>query len=1578
MADLKELLTALIKGQGSFEQANTAVVKLLARSPERGPRIAKLLKAARDAGLPHPMYVSLSGNITAASARNDADKTLLASEKDTTALDARTQDKSSAAGPSEQPTAMETSAEDATEARATAGDDATLVVGAGDDATLVVGADEDATMIDAAGDPDKTLITDGDNDFDIFSDEAMAAAESATAAQTGTSPPTAVSQSGGSAGVDREFREGDLLRNRFELISKLGEGGMGAVWKGKDRLKEEARDRNPYVAIKLLQGDFKEHPEAFIALQRETAKQQRLAHPNIATVFDFDRDDATNTVFMTMEVMEGQPMDSYVRKLPAGGLSEEEAMPLIEQLCEGLSYAHQAGLVHSDLKPGNCFYVRGEIVKLLDFGIARASKTKTDAEGEATLFDPGQLGALTPTYATIEMFEGIDPDPRDDIYALAIMAYQFLTGKHPYGKKSAPKAKELGLKVEPIAKLNKRQNKGFERGLAFLREDRTLSVEEFLEQIKKRKSRAPLYAGIAAAVAIVIGALSYNPIDNLVREGIRGRIIAVIEQPGLQNIRQGLEQATALDDPEQLGLILNDDRTKNAIVSYLVAGGEQTINETLEFMQQYDETWQREVKDIPAVKDAIFGLYEAQIDEAFNVKQSRYVFTTASEIVARLDKIYPDSARVLQIKNGLNREKTEELAGLNDKYTRYLDEGRLLPVENEEDIGDVIAIVNQVDPENPLIKDDRLRFRFGELTEQAIQENEFGRADNLLKASVVYAPKDAKLNDLRFQVQSELQRIANAKRVEEIEQRLGPQFAALKSLADFQRVRDDLVVLADLSPNSKLLKQAQGRLKQAFSAQLNRGISNKTWPENERLLVDFSKLFDIPYLTEQRQMLSNAEQKSGFALKMTPERRTAVDGRVKTIDQLLASPEFSSDWEIKLKIPYKELIALLPLGDPIAEKVRNNTARLYLEKAKTALDSERFVEATAFVDQGRVFYPGLKNFTEFQQAIASAEEEWRIRREAERRLARIEAFKNQFKAATERNDVRDANDKLASIRAEGVAGDDPFLATEAPQMLAGAYLRLAQSRAEGEKPDFEQALALAKQGLKLAPDSKPLQEAANTYEIEVKKRQLEIALRKRFDNARAIDVAATKKDMAKLKADLPNRYASLEKDFADLRGNRIRELANAQPPKISEVTIRVKEYNAIFPKAAPKVYADATSAVEKWLKSVKIASAKDLNALSKPLSDFKALSSKRYAPLSKGMGDAVATKVRALEKTNKSAAAGLLSTAKSVFPGHQKIASIAPIVVPDKNIEQAKKDFSGRLLLAALKNLATAKKRVPDHPDLAPLDEQVSAAKSESDTKYAAYAERAKKPATKTQQREIEKLRAAALGTCKDCRQYAAIKMVEPRRGACLETLAGLGKKPGGACWDMLGKRTKGPEMVVVPSGGGGKPFAIGKYEISGKDYNAFCKATGTCKRLPRSKAKLPLTGISVQQAETYAKWVSQEASKTEKSTVVYRLPTEAEWEHAAKAGGAQPEKKYNCRVTSGGSILSGHALIDAKSGQPNGWGLANYVGNAQEWVQAGGSVKARGGAFEDPLTKCDISNSRSHGGQPDPMTGFRLVRQAG
>jgi len=132
----------------------------------------------------------------------------------------------------------------------------------------------------------------------------------------------------------------------------------------------------------------------------------------------------------------------------------------------------------------------------------------------------------------------------------------------------------------------------------------------------------------------------------------------------------------------------------------------------------------------------------------------------------------------------------------------------------------------------------------------------------------------------------------------------------------------------------------------------------------------------------------------------------------------------------------------------------------------------------------------------------------------------------------------------------------------------------------------------------------------------------------------------------------------------------------------------------------------------------------------------------------------------------------------------------------------------------------------------------------------------------------------------------------------------------------------------------------------------------------------LPVTGISFKQARAYASWMAKQ------SGYAYRLPTEKEWTYAANAQGKQPAKDFNCRVLLGNQVIKGQALGNVKMGKPNGWGLTNYVGNAQEWVVTQGGVVAKGGAFSDSLSNCSISMSKTHNGEADPITGFRLVRE--
>ncbi|MEE8078981.1 MAG: serine/threonine-protein kinase, partial [Pseudomonadales bacterium] len=337
---------------------------------------------------------------------------------------------------------------------------------------------------------------------------------------------TSVSNSWSTGSSSGEADPPRVLKQRFVLDEKLGSGGMGTVFRAKDLRKVEARDRQPFLAVKVLNNDFREHPEAFIALQREAAKSQTLSHSNIVSIFDFDKDG--DVPFITMELLEGQELAQLLRAYP-GGLPEQMAWEIIEGMCGGLRHAHEAGIVHADFKPGNVFISPQNAPKLLDFGIARAVHL-TEAEGEDTLFDPARLAALTPAYASREMLNGDTPETRDDLYSLGIVIYLILTGHHPYGRLSADEAARDDLKPEKPRQLSRRQWRVLRACLQFNRPERPADVAEvqkFLLEPSPWRSRISLVAALAVAVAF---ALNYY-----------------IQDADLSEVKQEVRQTTLLD-----------------------------------------------------------------------------------------------------------------------------------------------------------------------------------------------------------------------------------------------------------------------------------------------------------------------------------------------------------------------------------------------------------------------------------------------------------------------------------------------------------------------------------------------------------------------------------------------------------------------------------------------------------------------------------------------------------------------------------------------------------------------------------------------------------------------------------------------------------------------------------------------------------------------------------------------------------------------------------------------------------------------------------------------------------------------
>ena len=285
----------------------------------------------------------------------------------------------------------------------------------------------------------------------------------------------------------RSVGVGDIIRDRFVLEEELGSGGMGRVFKALDLRRQEAQDRHPHVALKLLTPSFRQHPASFMALQREAKRAQTLAHPNIIRIFDFDRDG--NLVYLVMEYLRGHTLKSLLDPPGFSGLSLDETMQIIRPVGQALTFAHDHGIVHSDLKPGNIFLTDDGRVKVIDFGIARAFRRAGAANGEATVFDSSVLRAFSPRYASPEMIDGDEADPRDDIFSLACITYEMLSGNHPFGGKSAAFARGKERMPEKPPGLSGPQWRALSSALEFDRLKRTPSVEEMMRDFPAASGR---------------------------------------------------------------------------------------------------------------------------------------------------------------------------------------------------------------------------------------------------------------------------------------------------------------------------------------------------------------------------------------------------------------------------------------------------------------------------------------------------------------------------------------------------------------------------------------------------------------------------------------------------------------------------------------------------------------------------------------------------------------------------------------------------------------------------------------------------------------------------------------------------------------------------------------------------------------------------------------------------------------------------------------------------------------------------------------------------------------------------------
>ena len=216
---------------------------------------------------------------------------------------------------------------------------------------------------------------------------------------------------------------------RYRIEGRLGVGGMSTVYLAFD----ERLERN--VAIKLLAEHLADDATFVSRFRREALSAARLVHPNIVQVFDFGFDERQHQHFIVMEHVAGQSCAELLRD--RGHLDVPHAVDYLSQSCKGLEYAHRNGVIHRDVKPGNLLVSDTGVVKLADFGIARATDQSSIT----------QVGSVlgTAAYLAPEQARGEEAGPRSDIYSLGVVAYQLLSGRLPY---EAASLSELTLKQQ--------------------------------------------------------------------------------------------------------------------------------------------------------------------------------------------------------------------------------------------------------------------------------------------------------------------------------------------------------------------------------------------------------------------------------------------------------------------------------------------------------------------------------------------------------------------------------------------------------------------------------------------------------------------------------------------------------------------------------------------------------------------------------------------------------------------------------------------------------------------------------------------------------------------------------------------------------------------------------------------------------------------------------------------------------------------------------------------------------------------------------------------------------------------------
>jgi hypothetical protein len=431
------------------------------------------------------------------------------------------------------------------------------------------------------------------------------------------------------------------------------------------------------------------------------------------------------------------------------------------------------------------------------------------------------------------------PDVRDDVYALACVTYEMFSGRHPFNRIEATKARDANLQPAPLRGMSRTQWLALRRALAFERADRTPSVAEFVSAFGGAPRSKKWVVGLIAAALVAAAA-------------------AVVVPRQLESYRAGQEAA-----------------------AIAVAQG-SAMSSALDRLKAAPTTFRDRVLLDSKARAAIFAFYQGQIDGF--IRPPQFDFAKARATLGELRQLAPDSNAVATMSADLDQRANAQIARLLEMRDRAVQRSVLIPEQGPESLLEVLLLIQQIDPAQKALTDPKVPGMFYFAAKAALDDSHLDMAYALVTAGARLSPNDKSVFALKDQVDGERQRLANIRRQSELEQRLAELNAAAPNF--LERIianREDVTALRNIAPDSSVSKRIESSLEAVVALRVKQYFAEDNVAGAQSLMLNIGDLLPEASAAAQRDLIlqaANANQSKAFDI-LERLRRAMLAGRME-------------------------------------------------------------------------------------------------------------------------------------------------------------------------------------------------------------------------------------------------------------------------------------------------------------------------------------------------------------------------------------------------------------------------------------------------------------------------------------------------------------------------------------------------------------------------------------------------------------------------------------------------------------------------------------------------------------------------